>query len=248
MALVGRRILAWIAVLLVALPASAADSKRVLIYSGSTGFRHESIEPGVAAIKVLATREGFAADTSEDPNVFTAERLKPYSVIVFVSSTTNPKDPASEWFVGERREALQGFVHAGKGIVGIHAAADSHFNWPWYTKMIGGVFERHPQGTPAGELTVVDGTHPSTRGLPQTIPHIDEWYYYKDFNPRVQLLMTFDPASIGETDANPNPISWAHEFEGGRVFYTGLGHTKEAYRTSFFLKHIAGALHWAAGD
>ena len=237
--------------LIVALTAQTADAaspKRVLIYSGSTGFRHASIEPGVAALKSLATKEGFSVDTSEDPNIFTAEKLKNYSVILFVSSTTKPDDPSSEWFVGERRDALQGFLHAGKGIVAVHAATDSHFNWPWFVKMLGGVFEHHPRGTPSGVLTVVDSKHPSTRALPKTITHVDEWYYYKDFDPTVRVLLTLDPASIGESDVNPNPISWAHEFENGRVFCTALGHTVETYREEFFLKHIAGALHWAAGD
>jgi type 1 glutamine amidotransferase len=228
--------------------ASAAPVKRILIYSGSTGYRHASIEPGVAALKELATREKFSVDASEDPNIFTAEQLKPYAVIVFVSSTTKHDDPSSEWFVGERREALQGFVHAGKGIIAIHAATDSHFFWPWYVQMLGGVFERHPHGTPTGELTVVDARHPSTRQLPKKITHVDEWYYYKDFNPLVHVLLTVDPASIGESDVNPNPISWAHEFENGRVFCTALGHTPETYREDFFQKHIAGALHWAARD
>jgi len=232
-----------------ATPAAAAvGAKRVLLYSGSTGYRHESIEPGVAALKALATREGFSVDASEDPNIFNADQLKKYAVIVFLSTTTKPADTSTEWLVGERREALQSFVHAGKGVVAIHAAADSHYHWPWFVQMIGGCFERHPRGTPTGVLTVIDAAHPSTRTLPKTITHVDEWYYFKDFDPRVRVLVTVDPGSIGETDANPNPMSWAHEFEGGRVFYTGLGHTVETFREAFFQAHIAGALHWAAGD
>jgi type 1 glutamine amidotransferase len=228
--------------------ANAAGSKNVLVYSGSTGYRHQSIPTGIEALKAVAAREGFAVDTSEDPNVFASERLKQYAVIVFLSSTTEPKNAATEWLTGKRRGALQEFVRAGKGIVAIHAAADSHYHWPWYVQMIGGSFERHPRGTPAGVLTVTDPAHPATRQLSETIPHTDEWYYYKDFDPRVRVLLTVDPASIGESDVNPNPIAWAHEFDGGRVFYTGLGHTAETYNAEFFQKHIAGALRWAAGD
>jgi uncharacterized protein len=238
----------FVAALLLFGAANAADEKSVLLYSGSTGYRHQSIPASVEVLKALATRDGFAVDASEDPDIFTSERLQKYAVIVFLSSTTKPKDPATEWFVGKRREALQGFVRAGKGIVAIHAAADSHYHWPWYVQMIGGSFERHPRGTPPGVLTVTDGAHSATRGLPKTIPHTDEWYYYKDLDPRMRVLLTVDPASIGESDANPNPISWAHDFEGGRVFYTGLGHTAEAFQTEFFQKHIAGALQWAMGD
>jgi hypothetical protein len=228
--------------------ADATGAKWVLLYTGTTGFRHESIESGAALISSLAASEGFAVDVSEDPNIFSAGVLEKYAVIVFLSSTTQVADPATEWLVGERRDALQNFVHAGKGIVGIHAAADSHYHWPWYVRMIGGSFERHPDGTPPGSMTVVDAEHPSTRTLPQTINHVDEWYYIKDFDPTVRVLLTVDPASIGEADVNPNPISWAHEFEGGRVFYTALGHTTETFSTAFFQQHLAGALHWAAAD
>ena len=96
--------------------------------------------------------------------------------------------------------------------------------------MIGGYFERHPKGTPKGTLTVVDAKHPATAKLPKTITRNDEWYYYKDFDPTVHVLITVDPATIGEgeADVNPNPLVWYHDFGGGRVFYSGLGHTSES--------------------
>jgi len=228
--------------------APAADRKpvRVLVYSGSTGYRHASIEPGVAAIKAMAGREGFSVTTSEDPAVFTDANLKNVDVLLLLSNSTNPKDPASEWFVGERRTALQNFVHRGGGVVGVHAASDSHYSWPWYGQMIGGHFARHPKGTPEGEVRIFDPKHPSTQGLPTFMRRVDEWYYFDDYDPRSHLLATVDPASIGEADANPNPVSWAREFEGGRVFYTALGHTPEAYQDANFLKHLAGGVRWAA--
>src|SRR6478736_9959663 len=128
--------------------ALAADKARVLVYSGSTGFRHDSIPAAVEALKSLGTQAGYTIDATEDPEIFTVEKLKPYKAIVLVSTTTDPKNPDSEWFVGARRDALQGFLKDGKGIVGLHAAADSHYHWGWYGQMIGGYFERHPKGTP----------------------------------------------------------------------------------------------------
>lgn len=225
--------------------ALSVDTPRILIFSHSTGYRHASIEPAVAALQSLAAREGYLTLATEDPDVFSASRLEGFDVIILVSNTTNPRDPASEWFVGARREALQNFVHGGGGIVGIHAAGDSHRNWPWYRRMIGGLFEMHPPGTPSGTVTIVDDAHPATRNLPDTIVRTDEWYYYADFNPNVRLLATYDPASIGASDANPNPISWSHEFEGGRVFYTGMGHTPESYAEPLFIEHLRGGLRWA---
>ena len=217
---------------------------RVLLFSHSTGYRHASIEPGVAAIETLGVRENIDMVHSEDPSVFSADGLKDYDAIIFLSTSTDAKKPESEWFQGPRREALQNFVRGGGGVVGIHAASDSHYHWSWYQQLIGGHFASHPEGTPDGTLHVVDSSHPATDDLPETMRRTDEWYYFDDYNPRMDLLVTLDPASIGEKDVNPNPISWAHEFEGGRVFYTAMGHTAESYSEPAFLNHLAGGLAW----
>ncbi len=229
--------------------AALAGSTRILVYSGTTGYRHESIPAAVEALKTLGAKQGYLIDATEDPEVFTAEKLAAYKAIVFVSTTTDPKNPESEWFVGARREALQGFLKAGKGIVGLHAAGDSHYHWPWYGQMIGGYFERHPKGTPTGTLTVVDAKHAATKKLPKTITRSDEWYYYKDFDPTVHVLVTVDPKSIGEgeADVNPNPLVWYHSFGGGRVFYSGLGHTPESYSEPYIVTVITGGLAYAVG-
>ena len=229
-----------------------ADAKprggdRVLIYSGSTGYRHASIEPAVAAITKLVTDQKLVPVHSEDPAVFSADGLKGVAAIVLVSTSTDPKNPESEWFRGPRAEALQAFVRSGGGIVAIHAAGDSHYHWPWYGHMIGGHFARHPQGTPTGTVTIEDDKHPSTKGLPQSVSRTDEWYYFDDYDPRSRLLATLDPQSIGEKDVNANPMSWSHEFEGGRVFYTAMGHTNESFTEPFLLKHLAGGIRWAVG-
>ena len=236
--------------LLPGLAAAAKPAKKILIYSGSTGFRHDSIPAADEAIKAIGTKLGFAVDVSEDPQVFTKDSLAQYKAIVFVSNTSDPKKPESEWFVGDRRDALVGFLKDGKGVVGVHAAADSHYNWGWYGEMIGGYFEHHPKGTPTATLTVADAKHPATAKLPKTITRSDEWYYYKDFNPLMHVLITVDPKTIGppgETDVNPNPNTWYHSFGGGRVFYTGLGHTAESYQEPYLVNLLTGALSWAAG-
>lgn len=223
---------------------AAAAPPKVLLFSHSTGYRHASIEPGVAAIQGLGAREKMTVVPSADPNVFTPERLREFDAIVFLSTSTDPKKPESEWFQGARREALQAFVRRGGGIVGIHAASDSHYHWPWWGRMIGGYFVSHPPGTPAGTVKVVDRKHAATKNLPASIRRADEWYYFQDHNPETHVLVTLDPASIGEKDVNPNPVSWTHEFEGGRVFYTAMGHTPETYTDRNFLNHLAGGLRW----
>jgi type 1 glutamine amidotransferase len=219
----------------------------ILIYSGTTGFRHDSIPAGIQALTAIARKRGLAVVASEDPAVFSAPGLRRFRAIVLLSCTTDPKNPASEWLVGDRRNALQQFVQRGGGIVAIHAAADSHYHWPWYGHMIGGHFVRHPPGTPTGKVTVIDRTHPAVRGLASTTRRTDEWYYFDDYDPTSRLLVTLDPASIGEKDVNPNPMSWARRVGNARVFYTAMGHTKESYSDPWFLRHVADGLDWVLG-
>lgn len=221
-----------------------AGTPAVLIFSGTTGYRHESIPAGVDAVRRLAADRGLAVEASEDPSVFGPERLARFSIVVFLSATTDPKDPDSEWLSGSRRDALQQFVRGGGGVLAVHAAADSHYHWPWYGKLVGGRFERHPEGTPRGTVSVVDPAHPANRGLPATAERSDEWYYLDDFDPTSAVLVTLDPQSIGESDVNPNPVAWAREVEGGRVFYTAMGHTAESYSDPYFLAQLGSGLHW----
>ena len=245
--LLARLLLTLTAVLGLAASAASAPppaKPRVLVFSYSTGFRHTSSEAGVAAIQAMGKRRGFEVVASADPNLFSAEGLRGVKAIVLMSNTTNPKDPASEWFVGPRREALQAFVHRGGGVLAIHAAADSHDHWPWYGRMIGGWFRSHPKGTPTGVVTLAEPRHPAAHGLASPQTRTDEWYYFEDYDPTARLVATLDPGSIGEKDANPNPVAWAHEFEGGRVFYTAMGHTDASFTEPWFVRHLEGAMDW----
>jgi len=230
-----------------AAPALARPSHgSILIYSGTTGYRHESIPAGIEAVTAIARRHGLTVIASEDPNVFSAQSLKRFRAIVLLSCTTDPKKPESEWLVGDRRDALQAFVHRGGGVVGIHAAADSHYFWPWYGHMIGGHFQRHPQGTPTG-IVHLFGKSPLTAGLPAAKQRTDEWYYFDDYDPTSRLLVTLDPTTIGEKDVNPNPMAWTRTVDGGRVFYTAMGHTKESYSDPYFLRLVSNGLDWVLG-
>ena len=247
---VTRMLRALVALLLacvVVSPATAArpaPQKRVLLFTYSTGYRHSSIDPGAVALVALGKREHIDIVPSADPEIFSTAGLKRFDAIIFLSNTTDPKKPESEWFQGDKRTALKAFVHRGGGIVGIHAASDSHYFWPWYQQMIGGHFARHPQGTPTGVVKIVDRAHRSTISLPAKQTRTDEWYYFDDYNPEMHLIATIDPHSIGEKDVNPNPVSWSHTFEGGRVFYTAMGHTVESFSEPYFMKHVAGGLKW----
>lgn len=223
--------------------AAEADTPRILLFSLATGWVHDSIPAGVEALTALGEREGYSVVNTEDPAIFNEDDLAGFDAIIFLNSTTG-REMENEWFVGERRDALQDFVRAGKGIVGIHGASDSHYNWDWYGDMIGGYFERHPEGTPTGELSVVNDSHPATTHMDPVFSRTDEWYWIADFDPSVDLLVTLDPESIGEPDGADKPISWSQEFDGGRIFYTSMGHTIETYSDPVFLDHIAGGIDW----
>jgi len=243
-----RRLILFLLAFLIAAPSAAAPQKpskgAILIYSGTTGYRHESIPAGIKAVSAIAARRGLTVVASEDPAVFSASSLKRFKAIVLLSCTTDPKKPESEWLVGDRRDAFQQFVRGGGGILAIHAAADSHYHWPWYSRMIGAHFQRHPAGTPKGRVTVVAPGDPVVEGLPRSIERTDEWYYFEDYDPVSKVLVTLDPASIGESDINPNPVAWTRQINEGRIFYTAMGHTTESYSEPFFLEHVAKGLDW----
>jgi type 1 glutamine amidotransferase len=243
-----RRLLAAVVAALV-LPASAraAEPPGVLVFHLATGYRHASIDAGVPALKALGLRERLRIETSDDPKVFNTETLKDFRAVVFLNTTTQRQKPESEWLVGERRAALQAFVRAGGGVVGIHAAADSHYGWDWYGRLMGARFARHPPGTPKGSLAVADPKHPALGGLPARFDRLDEWYYFDDYDPTARVLVTLDPGSIGQPDANLNPISWVRTYDGGRVFYTAMGHTPESFSDPLVLNHIAAGLRWVIG-
>ena len=222
----------------------SAKAARALIFSHTSGYRHASIEPGIAALQALGKRVGVEMVASEDPASFSPDNLARFDAIVLLSNTTKMKEASSDYFTPSQRAAFEAFVHRGGGVLGIHAATDSHYFWPWYGRMIGGRFTSHPKGTPTGTVRVVDRRHASTKRLPPSQSRADEWYYFDDYNPEMNLLVSLDPASIGEKDVNPNPVSWAHEFEGGRVFYTAMGHTPESFTEPFFLRHVEDGLGW----
>ena len=236
------RVFAPLAMLL--LGAAPLPRGEVLIFSHTTGYRHDSIPAGITAMRRIGQRQGFSVRASEDPAIFTPRSLRGVRTIVFLSSTTDPKAPSSEWLTGDRRAALQTFVRSGGGIMAVHAAADSHYHWPWYGRLIGGRFARHPEGTPTGTLALADRSHPVTAGMAATIRRSDEWYDFADYDPSSRLLVTLDPTSIGEADVNPNPISWVRQVDGGRVFYTAMGHTTESYADPYVLRHLSNGLAW----
>lgn len=239
-------LIACLLTVMLASPASAqssssADQFAVLVFSKTAGFRHTSIPDGVASIIRLGDRHGFSVDATEDARVFSADLLQKYDVVIFLSTTGDVLDEGQE-------AALRSWLEAGKGLVGIHAAADTEYEWEWYGHAMGGYFKSHPQIQEA-TIRIEDPDHPSTSHLSETWVRTDEWYNYRE-NPRhsgVHVLMTLDESTYeGGGMGDDHPIAWQREVVNGRVWYTGGGHTEESFTEPEFVRHMLGGILWAA--
>jgi type 1 glutamine amidotransferase len=220
------------------------SSFRVLVFSRTTAFRHDSIPDGIAAIEKLGQEHNFTVDATEDATLFTDANLARYQTVVFLSTTGDPLDQPAE------KAAFQRYIEHGGGFTGVHAAADSGYTWPWYHDLVGAYFRSHPAQQNA-TVDVKGQGFASNRGLPNRWTRWDEWYNYRS-NPRdveVRVLATLDEGSY---DAGPDamgdhPITWCHRHDGGRSWYTGMGHTKESFTEPLFLRHLLGGIQMAAG-
>jgi type 1 glutamine amidotransferase len=219
--------------------------ENVLVFTRTLGFRHDSIAAGVEAIRALGQAGGFEVQNSEDPTVFSDAGLAPYDVVVWLSTTADVLGP-------EQELAFQRFIQAGGGWVGVHAAADTEYDWPWYGQLLGGgaYFVSHPV-IQSVEVVVEGGEHASTAHLPARFSFEDELYNYRE-NPRAAttVLMTLDESSYqpgADAMGADHPIAWYHEFDGGRAWYTGFGHRTELYQDPLFTQHLLGGIRWAAG-
>ena len=215
-------------------------SPRLLVFSRTTVFRHASIADGKIALLKMGMEQGFEIDTTEDAGWFTEERLKQYAAVIFLSTTGD--------VLNESQQAdFERYIQAGGAYVGIHAAADTEYDWGWYGKLAGAYFSSHPKIQTA-TLIVSDQQHISTKHLPSEWKRTDEWYNFKDMSKDVQVLMRLDEKSYeGGKNGNDHPIAWYHTYDGGRAFYTGLGHTPASWTEENFLKHVLGGIQYAIG-
>ena len=216
----------------------APAGSQVLVFSKTESFRHGAIPTGVEAIHTLGTRHGFAVEQSEDSDIFSPERLSEFGAIIFMSTTGDILNDAQQ-------EALQGFIRGGGGYVGVHAASDTEHDWEWYGQLVGAYFSRHPQ-VQSADVIVNDPTHLSTRCVPAVWTRTDEWYDFKaQPSEDINILASLDETSYRGGQMGTHPIAWYHEFDGGRAWYTGLGHTNESFAEPAFLDHLAGGILWA---
>lgn len=218
-----------------------------LVFSLTRGFRHASIDDAVVFFESLDPDEEIEVTLTEDPSLFNDESLAAFDVVVFANTTGDVLDD-------EQQESLQRFIRAGKGYVGVHSAADTEHRWPWYGQLVGAYFISHPLLPVEVEVTTEDQLHRSTAHLPPTFLFTDEIYNF-DRNPRIDhaILLTIDEAgfifpNIPNTPSmgDDHPIAWYKEFEGGRSFYTNLGHRPETWYDARFQQHLLEGIRWAA--
>jgi type 1 glutamine amidotransferase len=214
-------------------PAAKAGPKpfRALVFTKTTGYRHDSIPSGVAAIKRLAAHHSFSVDTTADAGRFTTRALARYDVVVFLSTTGTPIKGVRQ------RTAFESYIRRGGGFLGIHAASDTRGDWPWYERLVGARFKRHDPGLSARPVQIFDPSTAATRGLPNPWRRTDEWYEFRSA-PAAHVLAGLDAT---------RPLAWCHRYDGGRSVYTAMGHTKESYAEPRFLRHLLGAIEMAAG-
>lgn len=210
---------------------------KILVFTKTAGFSHGSIEQGVDMLEQLGADNDFEVEVTEDASFFTLTNLQQYATVVFLSTTGDVLN-------NPQQTAFEQYIQGGGGYVGIHAASDTEFDWPWYGDLVGAYFSNHPPGTHEAAIKVSDRVHPSTENLPFSWTRTDEWYNF-EVNPRgnVHVLATLDETSYeGGEMGYDHPIVWCHEFDGGRSWYTAGGHTAESFSEPLFVQHVLGGI------
>lgn len=222
-------------------PSGIPPTFSVLVFSKTEGFRHDSIAAGIAAIQQQGRQRKFSAEASENAGTFSDEGLAAHKAVIFLSTTGDVLNAAQQ-------AAFERFIRRGGGFVGVHSAADTEYDWPFYGALIGAYFSGHPD-IQVATIQVEDAAHPSTASLPRAWVRRDEWYNFQR-NPRgaVTVLATLDERTYaGGTMAPDHPIVWSQTYEGGRSWYTAGGHTSESFSEALFADHLGKAILWAAG-
>jgi type 1 glutamine amidotransferase len=228
-----------------------AATPRVLVYQkNGKGFVHENLAASAAAIRDLGKEHGFGVDVSTNAALFSDSTLKKYAALIFANSNNEAFEN------DEQRAAFQRYVRGGGGFVGIHSSTGSERQWNYFQQMQGAKFFRH---SPLQQFTieVLDSKHPATAHLRDTWRWTDECYFFTNVNPRIHVLLAVDTKSLedpklelapGQRLNGVFPLAWCHTFDGGRQFYTSLGHQIEHYADPIFRQHILGGIQWALGE
>jgi type 1 glutamine amidotransferase len=228
---------------------TAQKQFKALLVTTTREWHHESIHSGVLAIQELGRKNYFDVILFEDPNSFTDKFLEQFQVVIFLCTTGDIFDSAQQ-------KVMERFIQSGKGYVGIHSASDTEYDWDWYTKMVGRMFYIHPVIQTA-RLNVLDTAFHGLQGFAGNKLWTDEWYQFGPENiTGLNYILAVDESSYnpkvdggtkkGEGMGKFHPIAWYHNYDGGRAFYTALGHNPADFSDPAFLNHIYAGIFWAA--
>ncbi|MFD0991097.1 ThuA domain-containing protein [Mariniflexile jejuense] len=227
-----------------------AQQFKVLLFTKTVGFHHESILEGVRGIRSLAAKHDFIVDWQENSNVFNDENLSKYQCVVFLSTTG---DILNE----NEQKSFEKFIRNGNGFVGVHSASNTETDWLFFTKMLGMTFKIHPLVQTA-YIKVEDSNFPGMERFPKKMLWTDEWYEFNmpAISPNLNYLLSVDEKTYkpyikfnnqeGNGMGEFHPTAWYQFYEGGRSFYTSLGHIDAIYSDEMFLEHLFGGIYWAA--
>ncbi len=226
---------------------------KALVVTTTNGWHHESLHYGVLALKKLGVKNNFDVVVFENPKGFTDKNLEQFQVIIFLNTTANIFDTTQQ-------AVMERFIKSGKGFVGIHSASDTEYDWDWYTKLVGRMFHIHPVIQTA-KIKIIENDFPGLQGFSGTNLWTDEWYEFgaervsglkyilavdeSSYNPKVEWK---EKGISGNGMGKLHPVSWYHNFDGGRSFYTALGHLSAIYQDEKFLNHLYAGIYWAALD
>ncbi len=229
--------------------ATAQKQFKALLVTTTRGWHHESLHSGVLAIQELGRKNFFDVVLFEDPNGFTDKYLEQFQVVIFLNTTGDIFDSAQQ-------KVMERFIQSGKGFVGIHSATDTEYDWDWYTKLVGRMFHIHP-AVQTARVNIIDTSFPGLQGFTGNKLWTDEWY---EFGPEKISGLNYILA-VDESTYNPNvqwgdkkgegmgklhPVAWYHNYDGGRAFYTALGHIPVIFSDPIFLNHLYAGIFWAA--
>lgn len=213
---------------------------KILVFTKTVEFRHSSIAKGVSTLQELGQANNFEITQTENAADFTLENLQQYQTVVFLSTTGDVLNDAQQ-------AAFESYIRGGGNFMGIHSATDTEYDWPWYGQLVGAYFDGHTDIKEA-VINLVDNNHPSTSQLPDPWTRTDEWYNFRDINSNINVLLNLDESSYtGGTNGSSHPIAWYHEFDGGRSFYTGGGHSDANYDEPDFRQHLLGGILYSLG-
>ena len=242
------KLILFVGIILILTSSFCVASQHVLIYTkNGKGYVHKNIAASVKCLEKICKDNGWTFETTDDASVFTAENIKTFDVLVFSNTNNETFD------TDEQKQVFKDYIQNGGGFVGIHSACGSERKWPWFWANIGCKFVRHPKLQPF-KMKVIDKKHPSTAHLGDTWQWEDECYFMNELNPGMKVLLAVDLKTITDDkkDEYPGrifgdyfPLAWCQQFDGGRQWYTALGHKDEHYQDENFIKHLTGGIRWA---